>query len=163
MEDWVAENLDKAAEVAALGVCDHCLGRMFAKCGTKLTDLERGRMLRAGLAENGRTFERKELCPLCENLFDMVPRFADAIIEKIAETESENFLIGCKLDPVQTKTEKQIVEDLGLGDTFEPLKTELNREIGKVALPSICRRVEMKEPQVVACIDTRFAEVSLDI
>lgn len=55
------------------------------------------------------------------------------------------------------------MERLGLGDTSEPLKTELNREIGKVALPRVCRRVEMKEPEVVACVDTRFAEVSLDI
>ncbi len=163
MEEWVSENLDKAALVAERGVCDHCLGRMFAKCGERLTDLERGQMLRAGLKEAGKEFEQEEMCPVCEDLFSLVPRFAEAVSEKLQEVESENFLVGCRLDPGQAKREKELIAELGLGDTAEPLKTELNREIGKVALPMINRRVEFKEPQVVACIDTRFAEVSLDI
>lgn len=163
MEEWVSQNLDKAALVAERGVCDHCLGRMFAKCGDALTDLERGRMLRAGLKETGREFELAEMCPICEDIFDMVPRFADAVAEKLEEVEFDNFLVGCKLDPTQAKNEKDMIAELGLGETAEPLKTELNREIGKAALPRICRKVEFKEPQVVACIDTRFAEVTLDI
>lgn len=81
MDDWVNEHLDKAAEVAALGVCDHCLGRMFAKCGKNLTDLARGEMLRKALGETGRTFAVKEMCPVCEDLFSLVPRFADAVVE----------------------------------------------------------------------------------
>lgn len=162
MDAWVSENLDKAAEVAARGVCDHCLGRMFAKCGENLTDLTRGEMLRAALREAGRDSPREEVCPICEDLFDLVPRFAQAVADKIAEAESESFLVGCRVDPGQAKNEKLMVEELGI-ETSEPLKTELNREIGKVALPMINRRVEFKEPQIVACIDTRFAEVTLDI
>jgi len=50
-----------------------------------------------------------------------------------------------------------------LRDTFEPLKTELNREIGKVCNHDINRPVEFKEPELVAVIDTRFADVTLDI
>ena len=163
MEQWVSDNLEKAAKIAALGYCDHCLGRMFAKCGEQLTDLQRGQMLRAALKENGQEFEPEEICPLCEDLFSMLPRFAEAIAEKVNEVESENFLVGCRIDPSQAKTEKEVVEEYGLEETYEPLKTELNREIGKVALPMINRAVNFKDPQVVACIDTRFADVTLDI
>jgi len=150
MEQWVSDNLDKAAQVASRGVCDHCLGRMFARCGDRLTDLERGQMLRAGLEETGRHYEPEEMCPICEDLFSLIPRFAEAVAEKLEEVESENFLVGCKLDPGQAKREKEMIAELGLTETAEPLKTELNREIGKVALPFINRRVEFKEPQVVA-------------
>jgi tRNA pseudouridine synthase 10 len=60
------------------------------------------------------------------------------------------------------KMEKEIVERHGL-DKFESIKTELNREIGKVALPMIHRPVEFKNPQCVACVDVRFADVTLDL
>ena len=163
MEQWVSDSLEKAGQIASLGYCDHCLGRMFAKCGERLTDEVRGRMLRDALKEAGKDIEPEEVCPLCEDLFSMLPRFAEAVAEKVNEVESDNFLVGCRIDPVQAKTEKEVVEKYGLQETFEPLKTELNREIGKIALPMINRAVEFKEPQVVACIDTRFADVTLDI
>ena len=163
MEQWVSDNLEKAAKIAALGYCDHCLGRMFAKCGEQLTDLQRGQMLRAALKESGQDFEPEEMCPLCEDLFSMLPRFAEAVAEKVNEVESENFLVGCRIDPAQAKLEKEVIEEYGLAETAEPLKTELNREIGKIALPMINRAVNFKDPQVVACIDTRFADVTLDI
>ncbi len=163
MEDWVSENLEKAEKIASLGLCDHCLGRMFAKCGENLTDEQRGSMLRAALREKGIDPEQEEMCPLCEDLFSMLPRFAEAVAEKVNTVESENFLVGCKIDPEQAKREKEIQEKYGVEETAEPLKTELNREIGKLALPMINRAVNFKEPQVVACIDTRFADVTLDV
>ncbi len=52
-EEWVEENIDKARELARMGLCDHCIGRQFAKLGERLTDEERGRMLRAALEEKG--------------------------------------------------------------------------------------------------------------
>lgn len=163
MEQWILENLDKARGLSKLGLCDHCVGRMFAKCGEQLTDSQRGEMIRDALSGLGERYDREEICPLCEDLFSMLPRFAGAVAEKISEVESDNFLVGCKIDPAQAKKEKELVEEYGVSETFEPLKTELNREIGKLALPMIDRAVNFKEPQVVACVDTRFADVSLDI
>ena len=161
-EEWVEGNLDKARGLAELGLCDHCIGRQFAKLGERLTDEERGRMLRAALDEKGEQFVKADICPLCEDIFSMVPRFAEAVAEKVNTVGSENFLVGCRVDPEQVKREKELIEKFGLSETAEPLKPELNREIGKAALPMINRRVEFKEPEVVACIDTRFADVTLD-
>jgi tRNA pseudouridine synthase 10 len=101
-------------------------------------------MLRTALAESGRVYEKAEMCPVCEDIFDLVPRFADAVADKLEEVEFDNFLVGCKLDPTQAKKEKDLIAELGLGDTAEPLKTELNREIGKVALPMINRAAATK-------------------
>ena len=162
MEEWIEGCLDKAEALASRGLCDRCLGRMFGKLGTCMTNDVRGRMIREALAERGVDAPADEFCPLCENVFDLVGRFAEAAAEKVNEVESDNFLIGTKVEPEVAKREREIVEELGL-ESAEGIKSELNREIGKIAIQSIHRPVEFKNPQVVACVDTRFADVALDI
>ena len=162
MEDWIPENIDKARAVAEMGLCDHCLGRMFGKLGTGMTNDLRGRLIRDALKEQGIDVPAEEMCPLCENVFELLPRFAEAAAERINEVESDNFLIGTRVEPEITEREKEIRESLGL-ENSEAIKAELNREIGKLALPMIHRPVEFKNPQVVALVDTRFADITLDI
>ncbi|MCL2333647.1 MAG: tRNA pseudouridine(54/55) synthase Pus10, partial [Candidatus Methanoplasma sp.] len=144
------------------GLCDHCLGRMFGKIGTGMTNDARGRMIREALSEKGVKTENPEMCSLCENVFNLMPRFADAVAENINSVRSDNFLVGSRVEPEIADKEKALWEKYGL-ENAESIKTELNREIGKLALPKINRPVEFKNPQVVACIDTRFADVTLDI
>ena len=162
MEEWIHENFDKARALAETGLCDHCLGRMFGKIGTGMTNDLRGRMIRETLAEDGIDAPSDEFCPLCENVFDLLDRFAEAAADAINPIESDNFLIGTRVEPEIAKREKEIWEEYGL-DQAEPIKAELNREIGKLALPMIHRPVEFRNPQVVACVDTRFADVAVDI
>lgn len=163
MEEWITEELlAKAAEVVKEGVCDRCLGRMFGKVSTGMTNDIRGAFIREALKETGREGEVQSPCPMCDDVFEMMDRFADAVAESVNSVESDNFLVGSRVDPSLLKKEKEMIEKLGL-EQSESIKTELNREIGKLALPMIHRPVEFKTPQVVACIDTRFAEVSLDI
>jgi len=162
MESWIQDNYDTAMALAKEGYCDHCLGRMFGKIGTGMTNDLRGRMIREALQENGVDAPAEEFCPLCENVFDMLGRFAEAAAEKINEVDSDNFLIGTRVEPEITEREKEIKERFNL-ENSETIKAELNREIGKLALPMIHRPVEFKNPQVVALVDTRFADVTLDI
>ena len=162
MEDWIAGNIDTAKALAESGLCDHCLGRMFGKLGTGMTNDLRGRMIRDALKEQGTDAPAEDFCPLCENVFDMLERFAEAAAEKINEVDSDNFLIGSRIEPEITEREKEIKEKYAL-ENSETIKAELNREIGKLALPMIHRPVEFKNPQVVALVDTRFADVTLDI
>ncbi|MDR3074682.1 MAG: tRNA pseudouridine(54/55) synthase Pus10 [Candidatus Methanoplasma sp.] len=162
MDEWIAGILDKAHGPAGHGLCDRCLGRMFGKIGTGMTNDLRGRKIRDALSEDGRAVPVPEICSLCENVFDLMDRFAAAVAEKINDVESDDFLVGSKVEPEISDREKALWEEYGL-DSAETIKAELNREIGKLALPMINRRVEFKNPQVVACIDTRFADVTLDI
>ncbi|MDN5357303.1 MAG: tRNA pseudouridine synthase 10 [Candidatus Methanomethylophilaceae archaeon] len=162
MEDWISDNIEKAEDLAKLGLCDRCLGRMFGKEGTGMTNDIRGAMLRGALESQGRNTPPLELCPLCENMFDLLPRFAEAVSDAIRTVESDNFLVGSKVDPAVTAKEKEIIESFGL-EKSEPIKTELNREIGKLSIPLIDRDVEFSNPQIVACVDTRFADVELDV
>ncbi len=60
------------------------------------------------------------------------------------------------------KRERELWEEYSLEEA-EPIKAELNREIGKIVLSRMHRPVEFINPQVVACVDTRFADVSVDV
>ena len=160
--EWFTDNVEIAERALEKGLCDHCLGRLFGKLGTGMTNDERGKQIRKMLADSGITKEAPGSCSLCEDVFDMLDRFAEAVAEKVDEVESDNFLVGTRIDPSLSAKEKELQEELGT-ENSESLKTELNREIGKRAFPIIGRRVEFKNPQVVACIDTQFADVSLDI
>ena len=162
MDDWIEINLEKAERLAERGLCDRCLGRMFGKEGTGMTNDVRGDMLRNTLTSQGKDLPPKEICPLCGNIFDLLPRFAEAVSDTVHTVESDDFLIGTKVDPVIVSMEKALVEEFGL-EKSENIKSELNREIGKLSGPLVQRKVEFSDPQVVACIDTRFADVELDI
>ncbi len=162
MEEWISEIIDTARDVASEGLCDRCLGRMFGKIGTGMTNDIRGRMIRDALEESGSAVPSPEICALCEDVFDLMPRFAENVAEAVNDVESDNFLVGTKVEPAIVEKEKAIWEKYQLQNP-EAIKSELNREIGKIALPLIHRPVEFKNPQVVALVDTRFGEVTTDI
>lgn len=158
MEDWIEPIKEKAKMVSSEGLCDRCLGRMFGKIGTNMTNDVRGKLIREAIGEKSVTSG----CPLCEDSFDMLDRYADAVSDAVNEVDSDNFLVGSKVDPEILKKEKELTEKYCL-ENSESIKTEFNREIGKIAIMKINRPVEFKNPQVVACIDTRFAEVELEL
>ena len=155
-------DISAAKAAAGKGLCDHCLGRLFGKVGTGMGNDERGRIVRRMLAENGIVTETPSSCGLCDDVFDMLDRFAEAVAEKVDEIESDNFLVGTRVDPETVRKEEELWKEIG-AENAESIKSELNREIGKRAFPILGRRVEFKNPQVVACIDTQFADVTLDI
>ena len=147
-----------AKKASEKGLCDHCLGRLFGKVGTGMTNDERGRLVREMLSA-----EENDECALCDDVFEMINRYGEAVAEKLDEVESDNFLVGTRVDPEVSKKEEELWKELGT-ENAESIKAELNREIGKKAIRQLQgRRVEFKNPQVVACIDTRFADVELDI
>ncbi|MCQ2056082.1 MAG: tRNA pseudouridine(54/55) synthase Pus10 [archaeon] len=162
MEEWLFEVVNKAKKLANMNFCDRCLGRMFGKVGTGMTNDIRGAKIREALKKESVDTRIEEPCPLCKDIFNELNRYATAVVETISNVESKNFLVGSRVDPEITKKEKEIQEEFQL-EQYESIKTELNREIGKLVLPIIHRSVEFKSPQIVACVDTRFASVTLDI
>jgi tRNA pseudouridine synthase 10 len=147
-------------------LCDHCLGRLFAQVETGTTNLERGRNMRVAVAleRSARSEEMPahELCWLCDDIFENLPRFADAAVEKLGTVEYDTFLIGTRVDPAVQDREERLWAEVG-GDKAEPIKAELNREIGKLVETAVGKEAEFRSPDVVAVVDTRFGHVELDI
>ncbi len=101
-------------------------------------------------------------CWLCEDLFEQMPRFADEIVGSLEGLEYRNFLVGTKVDCCIQDREERLWAEVG-GETAEPIKAELNREIGKLVGEKIGLDVEFDAPDVVALIDTRFCHVKIDL
>jgi len=162
MSDIVA----RADRALSRDLCDHCLGRLFALVDTGLTNRERGESIRmaVGLVRSlkGDAPPTHNTCWLCVNIFDSVPRFAEAVMKELSKVEFGTFLIGSRVDPEIQEREERLWSELG-GETAEPIKGELNREIGKIVESSVGRPVEFGAPDVVALVDTRFASVELDV
>lgn len=147
-------------------LCDHCLGRLFAQIGTGLTNKQRGESLRLGVTLKrvlkGEPLPMHEKCWVCEELFNSVERFAEAAVTKLSTVEYDTFLIGSKVDPEILEREERLWGEVG-GEYAESIKSELNREIGKIVEAKTGKHVDFSHPDVVAVVDTRFASVELEI
>ncbi len=147
-------------------LCDHCLGRIFALVGTGRTNEARGQEAREWVRlERERRVEDlppHDECWLCENIFDSLPRFASAVVKALSKVEYNSFLVGTKVDPEIQEREERLWSEVGQ-ETAEPIKAELNREIGKIVEAEVGKPVEFEAPDVVALVDTRFAQVDLDV
>jgi tRNA pseudouridine synthase 10 len=141
-------------------LCDSCLGRVFAKIDTNMTNKKRGEILRGEF----KNFEKTKIkdCWLCEGLIEEIKHFAKLIKEELKEYEFETFLVGSKVDGDILEKEIQLYDFAG-SEHAESIKTELNRETGKILEKNLKQEVNFEKPTVTAVIDTAFDVVTLQI
>ncbi|HEY9205665.1 MAG TPA: tRNA pseudouridine(54/55) synthase Pus10 [Candidatus Methanoperedens sp.] len=166
--------LDTARKIMHEGpICDHCLGRQFAKLSTGLSNDRRGAAIKLVLAmqadadkdtglleELGKTREKK--CWVCNNLFLYLDSWAGKSVQALSDYEYDNFLVGTKMTGLLAENEEIVWAQSGT--TFaEPVKTELNREVGKRIEKLTGKRANLKKPQVVALLDLENDKVELEV
>jgi tRNA pseudouridine synthase 10 len=166
--------LDTARKILHEGpICDHCLGRQFAKLSTGLGNDQRGKALRITLAmlagaEKDDTLQEElaksaqNKCWVCNNLFTHLDSWAEKAILALSDYEYDNFLVGTKVTGLLAENEEIIWAESGT--TFaEPLKTELNREVGKRVEKITGKKANLKKPQIVALLDLENDSVDVEI
>jgi tRNA pseudouridine synthase 10 len=141
-------------------LCDHCLGRIFAKTETGLTNEKRGQLIRNNLKKHRKTEVKN--CWLCSGLFDEIPHFTDLISDSLKEYEYETFLVGSKIDEDIISREQELF-DFAETKYSEQIKTEVNREIGKILEKRLKKEVNFDNPTIMTVIDTSFDVVNLQI
>ncbi len=159
---------EKVKKAVEKDLCDHCLGRLFAQLGHGITNEERGKSLRISYAMLMSDEERKEVpeeaesCSLCGDLFDELDKFVEIIVEDFEPYEFEDFLVGSRIDPEIEENEEMIWTELNLS-TAEPIKSEINREVGKRVEEHLDEDVDLEKPDIKAILDTRFDTVEIEI
>ncbi len=166
--------LETARKVLKEGpVCDHCLGRQFAKLSTGLGNDERGKAIRLVLAMQAGESGDNDLtellknsgaskCWVCNNLFTHLDRWAEKAVSALSDHEYDNFLVGTRVTGLLAENE-EIIWAQG-GATFaEPLKTELNREVGKRIEKRTDKKANLKKPQIVALLDLENDSIELEV
>ncbi len=104
-----------------------------------------------------------EGCWLCHDLFDHVDELSELVKEKASGIEFSSFLIGCRVDPGTSSRENMLWKDVD-PTSAEPLKEEVNREVGKI-LDNLWsdREVEKGNPEVTFILDPLFKQVDVQI
>ncbi|MBP1912339.1 tRNA pseudouridine(54/55) synthase Pus10 [Thermococcus stetteri] len=158
--------VEKASEVLErYQLCDHCLGRLFAKLG-KGTNEERGKAIRFVLSmERARgglpPIEAPERCELCDNVFERIPELVKRMQEATENVEFETFLVGSRFPEEIVEKEKAILEEFGI-DTAEPINREFNRELGK-AFGRATGKDTSKTPDLVFIVEPYLGKIELQI
>ena len=146
-------------------LCDHCLGRLFAKLG-RGTNEERGKAIRfvLNMERSARGLEpiaEPEECALCHNVFERIPELVDAMKKASEGIEFETFLVGSRFPEEIKEKEKAIWEEFEI-DTAEPINREFNRELGK-AFGKATGKDTSKNPDVVFIVEPFSDRIELQI
>ncbi len=145
------------ALLSARPLCRACLGRLYARVGKGLSNRERGERV---LAELG--LPPAEACWLCEGLVEEIPKFADLVTAELRGWELDTFLVGSRIDPELLEREEVLWAEAGLR-TYEPIKAEVNREVGKRVEEAVGRPAEFGRPDVTAVVDTMLDHVDVQV
>lgn len=141
-------------------LCDACVGRVFRNDVTEGNNSQKGRYIKQQLQFIKKTTSQD--CWLCQGLIDEIPHFIDLITETLNGYEFDTFLIGSKIDEDIQEREQYLWSKLQLEDA-EPIKMEINREIGKILEPTLGKTVDIPNPDIMAVIDTAYDVVTLQI
>jgi tRNA pseudouridine synthase 10 len=156
---------EQVGRILAYGeICDHCLGRFFGKRSHGLSNRDRGHGLRVAHAIQADTpFQPHEgSCWICHDLFSDIGTWAGRVVEALAGIEHATFLIGTRVPPLMAESEELVWSDLGLTGP-EPLKSEMNREVGKAVATITGKVADLSHPDVVAILDLAAGTVGLEI
>ena len=180
--------MEKVGMILKLGyVCDHCLGRQFAQLLEGYSNDERGRLLRkvflmsadaqrkididrANITEQFHSETLKKTikpskkhakCIVCGGLFENLDKWIGKIRKALGGIEFDTFLIGTKLNADLIGREEWLWEKVGI-DYCEPIKAEINREIGKRIEKELGKKADLKSPDVNIIINFSTGRVKVE-
>jgi tRNA pseudouridine synthase 10 len=182
--------LETAKKIIEEGpICDHCMGRQFAKLSTGLTNVERGQAIKLALAMEGDAmfkesgddslleemaksskYARKTLkiegedekCWVCLGIFENLDVWADRAVESIGDREYSTILVGTKVSGLIGENEEILWSECGITQA-EQFKTEMNREVGKLISARTGKEVEFERPDLVITLDIAEERTSVQV
>ncbi len=141
-------------------LCDACLGRQFKGTVQGENNLERAKIVRQSFSIS-KALDTKN-CWLCEGLISEIPLFEKLICTALKNYEYSTFLIGSKIDEEIQQREKELWKTLKVVNP-EPIKMELNRELGKHLERTLTKTVDFTNPDILIILDTAFHAITLQV
>ncbi len=142
-------------------ICDHCLGTRLASLGHGLTARQRGELMRT--AVGGETVASGS-CWVCGGAFERVPDWARKAHELAAGYEHATFLFGVH-ESARLQATQELLDQEFPSPWSEPVKRELNRELGRhyERLAERPVSVDFKQPDIRFTVDLETGEVSMQV
>ncbi len=157
-----ADIVETARKITEEGpICDHCLGRQFAKISSGVSNDKRGEILKEVLRAKGEGLKEGK-CWVCNGLFENLEACVSKALGALKEYEFDSFLVGTKVSGMLLENEELIWEIAG-ASYAEPLKAELNREVGKRIESETGKIADFEMPEVVVILDLWTEKVELQV
>lgn len=178
---------ERIEEIFKQPICDNCAGRNFAQLLSGYSNKERGRILRTVMTmtlDSGEKIDcnlnnfygfkfrfnkdlaklklKKEKCSVCDDLFNNLDKIAEKIEKKLKGIDFETFLVGTRPSKELIKREEEFWERVGI-EFCEPIKSEINREIGKILEKRLNKKAELKKPDISVLIDLENNKIGVKI
>jgi tRNA pseudouridine synthase 10 len=154
------DGIEIARKVTKEGpICDHCLGRQIAKISSGLSNERRGKILKEVLRARGEELKEGK-CWVCNGLFEHLEYWVSKALETLQDYEFDSFLVGTKVSGLLLENEELLWEIAG-ASYAEPLKAELNREVGKRIEHETGKIVDFKLPDVIVVLNLWTETVEL--
>ncbi|MBN2042181.1 MAG: tRNA pseudouridine(54/55) synthase Pus10 [Candidatus Aenigmarchaeota archaeon] len=162
-------------------VCDHCLGRQFAELLSGYSNKERGETLRKAVAMDydskpfpihlpnfsGLRFRNSKpdigksgRCCVCGDLFSYMEKYAKESEKKMKIYEFDTFVVGSKMSDSLVMKEESLWERVGIKGS-EHLRSEVNRELGKLIESMTGKQADEKNPNVTVLLDLQKKRVEI--
>lgn len=138
-------------------LCNNCFGRQFARVSTGMTNQKRGEILRELLGG-----KEPKKCSACGGLLQALQPWAVKAEKKLKGIEFSSFLVGSKLSSELIEKEEELWESVGI-EHCEPIKSELNRELGKLLYKKLKKDVDEKFPDVIVLMNLQKNSIEIQI
>ena len=141
-------------------LCDHCLGRLFARSPGLASYELSGRRLRSSLGAAVADGPSAQ-CYVCRGLFDSLPDMLDLMETTVAGYEFDTFAVGATIKPSILDRDDHVRSVYRLQGS-DCIKTGLVRELGRRFARMTRRRQDRHEPEVLIKVQPadRYCEVS---
>jgi len=157
--DVVIETARKITEEGP--ICDNCLGRQFAKISSGVSNEKRGEILKEVLRTKGEALKEGK-CWVCNSIFDNLEAWVSKALGALKEYEFDSFLVGTKVSGMLLENEELLWEIAG-ASYAEPLKAELNREVGKRIEYETGKIADFERPDLVVILNLWTEKVELQV
>jgi len=157
--DVVIETARKITEEGP--ICDNCLGRQFAKISSGVSNEKRGEILKEVLRTKGEALKEGK-CWVCNSIFDNLEAWVSKALGALKEYEFDSFLVGTKVSGMLLENEELLWEIAG-ASYAEPLKAELNREVGKRIEHETVKIADFDRPDLVVILNLWTEKVELQV
>jgi tRNA pseudouridine synthase 10 len=99
-------------------------------------------------------------CYVCGGLFDSLGKWTEEAAKKLKPLEYRTFMVTSSLSREIVRKEEGLWEDIGI-EYCEPIKSEVNRELGKLVAARTGKRPDEKDPDATIMLDLERG--SLDV
>jgi len=135
-------------------LCDHCLGRLYAKKLKLKSNQRLGKKLHKALKI------KSTKCYICKNVFDDLHHYVEKMRDVSGVYEFKTFLVGAKLKPSILDRDDHIRSQFRLKG-IDAVKTNVTREISRLFSQKTKKKAQPSDPDVVFMADFKQESCSI--